>query len=219
MDENQLSSYHFKFYWFTGVLSSRGFVFWLSSSQRGNWTESPRDTWLYLQVFLVVIKWVEGMEFAKYPTMTRVGLYNKEWPGLKCLCIVLQFQALLWVSRPTYPHLRTVIQWSMFSTLLWSRIWERVCSGMGTSQDKQPRSFPSSSRKGDNSWQECFVTGFLSTNWGPGSLEVDKYTIMWKWKSTWPWWPLHSECFSTPKALSIHLERLHLQNIYSGLNC
>lgn len=48
-------------------------------------------------------------------------------------------------------------------------------SGMGNSQDKQSRSYPTSSRKGDNSWQASFVTVF--------SPPIGTLTAL-KWTST-----------------------------------
>lgn len=46
-------------------------------------------------------------------------------------------------------------------------------SGMGDGQDKQSRSYPSSSRKGDNSWQTSFVAGFSPPT---GTLTALKWT-------------------------------------------
>lgn len=46
-------------------------------------------------------------------------------------------------------------------------------SGMGNGQDKQSTSYPSSSRKGDNSWQTSFVTGFSPPT---GALTALKWT-------------------------------------------
>lgn len=34
--------------------------------------------------------------------------------------------------------------------------------------------------------REALQLLFFSTKWDPDGLEVDKYTIMWKWKSTRP---------------------------------
>lgn len=80
--------------------------------------------------------------------------------------------------------------------------FEKGCSqGWVPAKIKQPRSCPSSSRKGDNPGHACFVTGCYLPTWGSGSLEVDKSTILGQWKHMAWTAPTVSDCFSTHKPL------------------
>ena len=55
----------------------------------------------------------------------------------------------------------------------------------GTSQDKQSRKYTQFFQEGTQPWgQTCICNWLLSANWGSGSLEVDKQTIMRKLKHT-----------------------------------
>lgn len=83
----------------------------------------------------------------------------------------------------------------------WSRIWERVCSEMGTSQNKTSQKLSIFLQERGQLRAGLLCNWVLSANWGSGSLEVDKSTILGQWKRMAWMAPTVSECFSTHKPL------------------